>query len=336
MSRDTSAATVTHVHTFRRDRSRGAPRASVTVVLAAFVPIWFLVVCGYLAARFGLLGRDAARVLTSFAFFIAMPAVLFTNLADARLDRVPVRALVALAVAALLVGLIGAAIARWVFRNRPSGQLMSGFASGYVNSGNLGIPVAVHVLDDTLLIAAVLIFQTAIVTPLFMLAMDAATGSGTGRVSARLWLAPVRNPVVVASLSGLALNALGLRLPPSVAAPVELLGSSAVPVALVALGMTLYLPGGSRPQRHWGQVAVVSTLKTLAHPLLAYAIARFGFGLDAATLFAVTLLAALPAAQAVFVYADRFRTTVAIARDVVIVSSVVSAPVLSAIALGFG
>ncbi|ADD42166.1 AEC family transporter [Stackebrandtia nassauensis] len=304
-------------------------------MLAAFVPIWFLVGCGYGAARFKLLGDGAARVLTSYAFFIAMPAVLFTNLASARLDRIPLRALLSLASGTVLVGLVGILVARWFFRDRAAGQIMTGMASGYLNSGNLGIPVAVHVLGDTLLIAAVMIFQTAIVTPLFLLAMDAATGAGNGRRRVRLWLAPFRNPIVVASLSGLALNAAGVDLPGLVEQPLKLLGASAVPVALVALGMTLYMPGGSRPKRHWGQVSIISGLKTVAHPLLAYAVARFGFGLDGEALFAVTLFAALPAAQLIFVYADRYRTKVAVARDVVIVSSVASIVVLTGIALGF-
>lgn len=331
----TSAPTVTYARTRRRAAVDSGCRASVTVVLAAFVPIWFLVVCGYGAARAKVLGDNAARVLTSFAFFIAMPAVLFTNLAVARLDRIPVRALLSLATGTLLVGVLAFLAARWLFRDRLPGQFMSGMAAGYLNSGNLGIPIAVHVLGDTLLIAAVLIFQTAIVTPLFMLAMDASTGSGTGR-RWRLWLAPLRNPVVVASLSGLAVNALGWELPKLLWDPLQLLGSAAVPVALVALGLTLHLPGARRSRRHWREVGVVSALKTVGHPLLAFAVARFGFGLDGSALLAVTLLAALPAAQVVFVYADRFGVKTALARDVVIVSSVVSVGVLSAIALLLG
>ncbi|MGH8877726.1 MAG: AEC family transporter, partial [Stackebrandtia sp.] len=121
-------------------------------MLAAFLPIWFLVVCGYVVARLGLLGEEASRVLTGFAFYIAMPAVLFTNLAGAELDRIPLRALVSLATGTILVGLAGLAAARWLLRDRPAGQIMTGMAAAYLNSGNLGIPMALSVLGDTLLI----------------------------------------------------------------------------------------------------------------------------------------------------------------------------------------
>lgn len=304
-------------------------------MLAAFLPIWFLVVCGYVVARLGLLGEEASRVLTGFAFYIAMPAVLFTNLAGAELDRIPLRALVSLATGTILVGLAGLAAARWLLRDRPAGQIMTGMAAAYLNSGNLGIPMALSVLGDTLLIAAVMIFQTAVVTPVFLLSMDATTLARNGGRRVVLWLAPLRNPIVLASLSGLALNASGVELPSLALRPLEALGSSAVPVALVALGMTLRMPSGSRPRGHWGQVAAVSALKTVAHPLLAYLVARFFFGVEGQALFAVALLAALPAAQLVFVYADRYRTKVDISRDVVVVSSLASIPVLSVIALAF-
>ena len=168
-------------------------------MLAAFASIWFLVVCGYAVARMGVLGEQAARVLTGFAFYVAMPAVLFTNLAAAPLDRIPMRALASLAAGTILVGLAGIACARWLFNDKPAGQLVTGMAAGYLNSGNLGIPVAVSVLGDTLLIAAVMIFQTAVLTPLFVMAMDATGHVESGRGRARLWLSPLRNPIVVAS-----------------------------------------------------------------------------------------------------------------------------------------
>ena len=107
-------------------------------------------------------------------------------------------------------------------------------------------------------------------------------------------------------------------------------------MALVALGMTLRMPAGARPRGHWVQVACAAGLKTLAHPLLAFVAAWFVFGVRGTGLFAVVLLAALPAAQVVFVYADRYRSKVDIARDAVVVSSLASIPVLGAIALVFG
>jgi predicted permease len=63
-------------------------------------------------------------------------------------------------------------------------------------------------------------------------------------------------------------------------------------------------------------------------PLIAFAIARFGFGMGGHELFAVVTLAALPAAQNVFNYASRYETAVGVARDAVLLSSLVAIPAM--------
>ena len=74
-------------------------------------------------------------------------------------------------------------------------------------------------------------------------------------------------------------------------------------------------------------------LKTVAQPLLAYALGRWVVGLDGVALLAVTVTSALPTAQNVFVYAASYGRSTLVARDVILLSTVLSVPVLVAIAL---
>ncbi|WP_022905661.1 hypothetical protein [Curtobacterium sp. B18] len=61
-------------------------------------------------------------------------------------------------------------------------------------------------------------------------------------------------------------------------------------------------------------------------------LARSAFGLGDQDVFVLTTLGALPAAQNVFNYAQRYGAAVPIARDVVLVSTIGSVPVLVAVA----
>ena len=91
----------------------------------------------------------------------------------------------------------------------------------------------------------------------------------------------------------------------------------AVPGALIAFGISLRgapLPGrGGRA----ADVAAVTVLKIVLMPLVAFALARWVFGMTGVPLLAATMCAALPTAQNVFVYAVRYRTSVPLARDAV-------------------
>jgi predicted permease len=214
-------------------------------LLAGFAPIWLLTAVGYLVARSGLLGEQAELVLGKFVFHVAMPAALFTMLAKAPLGSFANLSMLAFAAGTLVASLLGWAAARWLFGRGTADQAISSMASGYVNSANLGIPVAVQVLGDASFVGPVLLFQVLLVTPVILAVLDAGTGaaarSGRSRLVGTLQL-PLRNPIILGSAAGALCSGLGLHLPGPVAHSGEVLGAAGVPTALVTLGMSLYRP----------------------------------------------------------------------------------------------
>ncbi|WP_349814810.1 AEC family transporter [Curtobacterium sp. MCJR17_043] len=140
------------------------------------------------------------------------------------------------------------------------------------------------------------------------------------------------NPLIIASLLGLVCSVTGLTLPDPVLEPFVLVGGAAVPVVLLSFGMSLH---GSAPLRDPAirlDVLLATGGKLLVMPVVAFLLARYAFGLDPAHVFVLTVLAGLPSAQNVFNYAQRYDAAVPVARDVVLLSTVGSVPVLVAIA----
>ena len=72
----------------------------------------------------------------------------------------------------------------------------------------------------------------------------------------------------------------------------------------------------------------MTVLKILWQPLVTYLVARYGLGLDPYEVAGVTVMAALPTAQSVFVYAAQFGRGEVLARDSVVITTVVSLPVM--------
>ncbi|MFI9152234.1 AEC family transporter [Streptomyces sp. NPDC053367] len=304
-------------------------------VLSGFAVIVVVIAVGYALGRRGHLGDQGRDVLTRLAFHVATPALLFTVLAQADLSvifstRLLVTALSTLAVAGLFVAV--AVVRRWGVGRTTIGAL----CAGYVNSGNLGIPIAVYVLGDASLVAPVLLFQLVGVTPVAVTVLDLATGGGAKRPLWQRLLTPLRNPIAVGSLSGVAVSAAGVSVPGPVLDPLTLLGNMSVPAALLAFGIALRgsavpLRGGEREP-----VLLAVGLKTIAMPLIAWLLAAGLFGLRGAPLLDVVVTAALPAAQNLFTYASTYRVGEVLAREAVLLSTVVSVPVLVGVAAVLG
>ncbi|MFJ5972768.1 AEC family transporter [Streptomyces sp. NPDC093060] len=303
-------------------------------VLSGFAVIAVVIGVGYVLGRRGSLGDQGREVLTGLAFTVAGPALLFTTLARADLSvlfssRLLVTALSTAAACGVFVAI--GALRRWGVGRTTIGAL----CSGYVNSGNLGIPIAAYVLGDASLVAPVLLFQVVLVTPIALTVLDLSGMGEKGALWRRL-LTPLRNPIAVGSLSGVVVSAAGWKVPAPVMDPLTLIGNMSVPAALLAFGMSLHgsaAPGRGR-DRHLVVLSVA--LKSLGQPLVAWVLARGVFDLHGAPLLDVVVTSALPAAQNLFTYASRYRVAEGLARESVLLSTVVSVPVLVGVAAVLG
>ncbi len=303
-------------------------------VLTGFAVIWVLVLAGYLVGRFGLLGGAGLTTLTRLAFFVTAPALLFVTLATSTIGRIFTGALAAFVISTLVVAALYVTVARLLWRRGVADLTVGALASGYVNAGNLGIPIAAYVLGDVAFIAPVLMFQVLLAAPAALAVLEVATGEGRPSLR-RLAAMPARNPLMIASAAGIAVALSRWRVPEPVLEPFVLLGGAAVPMTLLALGMSLrgsrpLQPGPDAPER---LTAVV--LKAVVHPLLAYLIGHFVLGLTGPALLAAVVTAALPTAQNIFLYAQRAGTGLTLARDAIFLSTIACVPALVLIAVLF-
>jgi predicted permease len=302
-------------------------------VLAGFFVVWCIILVGWFVGRRRILGDNARPVLSGLTFFVASPALLFETLSKARLQEVFAEPLLVTAAAAITTAAIFFAVARlWLKRALPE-SLMSAMSASLANSANLGIPIAVYVLGDASYVAPLLIFQLAFFTPMFLMILDSSTS--THRTTALgFFLMILRNPMIVGSGLGLLVAGTGFQVPALVMEPIHLIGGAAIPAMLIAFGMSL---NGTRPlQASAGRrvdTLLASGFKLVVQPALAYVFARFALGMDGHALFAVVVTSALPTAQNVFVAASRYQTGLTVAKDTVLITTVVAVPAMIGVAL---
>ena len=302
-------------------------------VLAGFFVVWCIILVGMFVGRRGVLGENARSVLSALTFFVASPALLFDTLSKANVHDVFAAPLLVAAVGAVATAGLFFVIVRFLLKRSLPESLISSMSASLANSANLGIPIAVYVLGDASYVAPLLIFQLAFFTPLFLMALDATTSTHrTTPLSFVLMI--LRNPMIVGSGLGLAVAATGWQVPPLVMEPIHLIGGAAIPAMLLAFGMSL---NGSRPlQASAGRridTLLACGFKLVVHPLLAYLFARFALHLEDQALFAVVVTSALPTAQNVFVIANRYQTGLTVAKDTILITTIVAVPAMIGVAL---
>ncbi|WP_439032064.1 AEC family transporter [Gordonia terrae] len=305
-------------------------------VISGFTVIFIVVGVGYVLGRTRVIGEHAHEVLSRLVFFVFTPALLFHSMVTSDLAVIFSSTLLIAGGSAFLMGAVYIAVAKlWLHRQIPE-LVIGGLSASYVNSVNLGLPIAIFVLDDASFIAPLLLFQILIYSPIALLALDlTALDRDDGRSLVRDSLvAPITNPIVVGGLAGLAVSLTGWTPPAAVMSPLKMLGDASVPAALLAFGLSLtgvaVFKKGESPRR---DIMLATVLKMVVMPLTVYAIARWGFGQEGEALFAQVVIAALPTAQNVLVYATRYRRGQILARDTALLTTVTSIPTIMVIAL---
>lgn len=299
-------------------------------VLEGFATIGLLIALGFVLGHVGLLDLKAQQILSKLAFYVASPALLLSVLDGSEpreLFSAHLGAQVAGVVVATALAVLGE---RLVWRRDLAGTVMGALSASYVNTVNLGVPIAAYALGNGAATVPLLLFQLLVYQPVALALLDAAVAPRRPSLGRGL-LAPLRNPLIVASLLGLVVAVTGWEMPRVLADPVDLVAGMAVPAMLIAYGISLRL--GPRPGKDGAlaEVGALTAVKLLVQPAAAYAVARWAFGLEGHDLLTVAVIAALPTAQNMFVLAVRYDRGVGLARDTVFATTVLAVPVIVAI-----
>lgn len=301
-------------------------------VLLGFGVVLILIGIGLLSVA--LLPADTSfkigEGLTPAIYYLTNPALIFTLLAETELPEVmKIYAPVAL-ITAVVAGCL-TILSLKLFSNSTLAEVMpSAMASSYVNAGNIGLPIAIFAVGNTLPVVGVLAVQLLILAPIYLAIFSIISRTATSQQAA-LWrtiVGAVGNPVTIAALVGAVYSFFDWELPEVIWTPIEMLGQASVPLLLMLFGMSLYGQTSMRNLQRMPELLWLLVVKLICMPAVAWIVASQVFRLDGTELFGAVAMAALPAAQNVYLFARHFSMPVTIIRDVTLASSVFSLPVI--------
>jgi predicted permease len=302
----------------------------VLAVLEAFAVISIVIGVGAIVGRTGVLGENARMVLNRVAFHIGVPALLLLTLSASTFDQIFSLPVLVSAMASLLTFAMCFPVFVLIRRRSRGDATIASWAGSYVNAGNLGIPLSVYVFGDTTVVSAIVLFQAVVMAPIGVAIL---TSDLNPRPSPRRQIiALVTNPIIAASAIGLVFAAIGLKISGPVADPLELLADLAIPTVLLAFGISLTAGlGEGKARTDRVDAGIATAVKLLVMPAVAFVLARWVFGADEEQVLLVTVLAALPSAQNINTYASVYRRSESLARDVTLITTAASVPVITAV-----
>ncbi len=304
-------------------------------VFSGFAVVWAVILVGFFVGKKGILGPDARLTLNRLTFFVASPALLFKTLSESDPLSVLGPLLWVALISAFIVMFAYILLTKWWLKRDKADRIVGAMSAATVNSANLGMPIAIYVLGDIGHAAPVILFQLAILTPVNLAMLDAATSKNPTTLRSIITQS-LRNPMITGSLLGLLVALFQIQLPTILKDPIDLIAGASIPAMLIAFGISLV---ESRPLAKSSpfnkDVLIASAMKLVLHPVIAWLLAAFVFRMEGELLLSAIVMASLPTAQNVFVNASRYNKGVTLAKDTVLITTLGAIPAMIAIAVIF-
>ncbi len=274
-------------------------------VFLQVLPFFAVIGVGYFAGKTGFFPESAAAILTKFVFYFALSAMLFRFAATQKLgDVLDWDIVLAYLLATAFIYLLVTGIA--LIRKRGVEEAAVEAQIGVIgNVGFLGIPMLALLLGQEALgpILMVLAVDLIVFGSLIVILI---TGARDGRVSPAILKTVagglIRNPMIVAIVSGFLWSGLGVPVPVPLESFLSLLGGAATPGALFAIGASL----ASKSTERVAVAGWLSFSKLALHPLAVAFAAYFLFDISAYEAGVIVAAAALPVAGNVYIIAQHY------------------------------
>ena len=232
--------------------------------------------------------------LEKMIYFVLFPCLLFYSAANAPLDFATTGPALQVGVAVCLTGIALGWLAKPLFRPGPM-LFESGVQTAFRFNSYIALAISSRLAGPSG--AALMALLIGVGVPLANLAAVHALVHQNGNLLREL----LRNPLLIAALSGVLFNLLGLHLPDFVSTTVARIGNASIALGLIAVGAGMRISGLDQGK---AMAAYFIAVKLLALPLVAWGLGR-ALGLSSMHLQIVVLFAGLPTASSAYVLATR-------------------------------
>jgi malonate transporter and related proteins len=313
------------LHTFP-DHARGRNEMKVADLV---LPVFAIIVTGWLAEWLGYISRSLADGLVHFAYNVAMPALLFVTIAqEPARSLLEWRFLFAFGGGSILCFALVFLAARLGLGRDVASSTMHGMTASMTNTGFVALPILHSIYGQPAVLPAAVatVFVAAVMFPAAVILLESAGRSEPGKAGSPLGLAKqiVLNPMVLSTLIGLAWTIMGLPMPAPLAAYMNIFAAALTPCALFAIGLGLSLEGIAS---NITMSIVLAVVKLVIMPLIVYGLC-VASGLNPLYTIAAVICAAVPTAKTAYILAGAYKVEESLVAATVSITTLLSVATL--------
>jgi malonate transporter and related proteins len=268
------------------------------------LPVFAIIVTGWLAGWLGYISRSLADGLVHFAYNIAMPALLFVTIAqEPARSLLEWRLLFAFGGGSILCFMLVFLTVRAVLGCDVASSTMQGMAAAMTNTGFVALPILHSIYGQPAVLPAAVatVFVAAVMFPTAVVLLESKGRGAHGPCASPVVLVRqiVLNPMVLSTLVGLVWAIAGLPIPTPIAAYMNIFAAALTPCALFAIGLGLSVEG---MRSNLVSSVVLATVKLVVMPLIVYGLCAAS-GLGPLYTIVAVVCAAVPTAKTVYILA---------------------------------
>ncbi|HEY2756477.1 MAG TPA: AEC family transporter [Pseudolabrys sp.] len=302
-------------------------------VLNLALPFFGLIFIGFACGKLKQIADTALGWMNFFIVYVSLPALFYRILAQTPLEQLAkVDFVLATSLATFSAFAVSFVISMAVMRGRIGPSTIAGLAGGYGNIGYMGPGLALATLgaEAAVPVALIFCFDTLLLFSLvpFLMALASPQKKSVASVAMEVVRRIVTNPLVIATAAGIASAVVHFQPPVALDRLMQFLQNASAPCALFTLGVTVAL----RPLKKmpW-EVPFLTLVKLALHPAIVFVLLSLFGPFDQTWVYTAVLMAALPPALNVFVFARQYDTWVEQASSAVLIGTVVSVVTLTSV-----
>jgi predicted permease len=300
-------------------------------VVNVVLPVFGIMLAGYLCGRFRLLGEASSEALNRFVYFVALPALFFVSMARVEVGEIFHGPFLAAFGGGLLGSFaIAVLVGTFVFPNRLAAVGLHGITAIFSNTGYLGIPLLLTAFGEAgklpAIISTVITGAVVMAVGIVIIEMDLSQGGHPLRILRNVVWGVIKSPLVLSAGAGLAVAGFGWTLPGALATFCDILGAAAPPAALFAIGLFLV---GCSVTTGAVEVGWLVIVKLVVQPALTWWLAYRVMTMEPVWAASAVIQGALPTGALVFVLAQKYGIYVQRSTAAIMVSTVLSVLTLS-------
>ncbi|MFS0646594.1 AEC family transporter [Siminovitchia sp. 179-K 8D1 HS] len=319
----------------------------MNILLDVILPVFGIMLCGYLAGKFGIVSISGSKSLNNYVFYVALPALLFLSTATAPVEQLANWGFVGINLGGIFISYILAVfIGKVIFKQDLPSSSIYGMNVSYGTTGYMGIPLVIAAFGEKAALPAALatLIHNIPVITIVLLAIEfskmAANREGKN-ASKMLWgiFKPViMSPLTISVTAGIMSAALNIKLPDFVKTFSKLLADASGPTALFALGLALvgqiHLIKQSKINK--SEIATIVILKLFFQPVITCLLMIYVFQIDQLWGIVSVLMSALPVGAGVYVFAQKYEKLVKQTSIAILISMFLSVVTVSGLLIFFG